>query len=363
LKCGAWSFHPALEAFDRFRGQWDAVNLKQNNHVLLDSGFVALLLRDFGSRDVMLAIKEDDGNPAIALIERKVAGSWETFQPSLAPLGLILFGDGEKAADNVRSLMRSLPGYVVQFGVLQQDPNCWGLSAVDNSNWVEKLDYLQTARIPLYGTFQEYWDAREDRLRKNNDRLRRRMAEKGMNIEFTITRDPADVEDAVREFGRLESKGWKAKEGTAMTGDDAQGLFYRAVLEYFCKRNEGVTYQLRVNGELVATDLCLIRGEMFVVLRTTYDEEWKVYAPGVLLREDIVRSLYAEGQVRNYEFYGPLMEYQLRWTRDIRTIYHPTCFRHPWIRGARQLVKRGIANDERPTTRLRAIDSKGAAVS
>lgn len=344
-----WSFHPAIEAFDHFRDRWDAVNLSQNNHILLDSGFVGLLLNHFGSRDVVLAVNEEPGNAALALLTRKAPGIWETFQPSWAPLGLILYGEGEKGAENLRSLMQSLPGYAVQLGVLQQDPNCSGLSPVKNCDWVEKLDYMQTARIPLEGTFQQYWATREDRLRKNNDRLRRRMAEKGLNLESVVIRDPAGVEDAIREFGRLESKGWKAGEGTAMTADDDQGRFYRAVLEHFCKRNEGVIYQFRVDGQVLATDLCLTRREMFIVLRTTYDEDWKVYAPGVLLREDIVRSLYAEGRVRDYEFYGPLMEYQLRWSCDTRTLYHLTCFRHRWVRGVKRIVKRGAAKGKAPT--------------
>lgn len=242
--------------------------------------------------------------------------------------------------------MRSLPGYAVQFGVLQQDPKCAGLSLEGNSNWVEKLDYLQTARIPLEGTFQEYWAAREDRLRRNNDRLRRRMTEKGSTPEFVVIRDPARVRDAVLDCGRLESSGWKASVGTAMSADDPQGRFYRAVLEYYCRRSEGVIYQLRVGGQVVATDLCLTRREMSIVLRTTYDEDWKAYAPGVLLREDIIRSLYAEGRVREYEFYGPLMEYQLRWTRDTRTVYHLTCFRHQWVRGVRQFVKKSTAKSK-----------------
>lgn len=335
-----WSFHPALEAFDQFRERWDAVNLSLNNHILLDSGWVGLLLHHFGSPGVILAVKDDPGNPAMALIERKGPAVWETFQPSLAPLGLILYGDGERGAENLHSLMRSLPGYAVQFGVLQQDPRCAGLSVEENSNWVETLDYLQTARISLEGTFQEYWAAREDRLRRNNDRLRRRMAEKGSTPEFIVIRDPAQVKDAVFDCGRLESSGWKASVGNAMSADDSQGRFYRAVLEHYCGRSEGVIYQLRVGGQVVATDLCLTRREMSIVLRTTYDEDWKAYAPGVLLREDIVRSLYAEGQVRDYEFYGPLMEYQLRWTRDIRTVYHLTCFRHQWVRGVREFVKK-----------------------
>ena len=340
MNYGTWSFHPALDAFDQFRERWDVLNLGQNNHILLDSGFVAILLRHFGSRDVVLAINEDAGNPAMALIERRAPGIWETFQPSWAPLGLILYGDGEKGRENLSSLIRSLPGYAVELGVLQQDPNCSGFSAVDNCSWVEKLDYMQTARIPLEGTFQEYWASREDRLRKNNHRLRRRMAEEGLNLSFTIIRDPGGVEDGIREFGRLESRGWKVSEGTAVGVDDAQGRFYREVLENFCEHREGVIYQLRIDGQVVATDICAVRDEMAIVLKTTYDEDWSVYAPGVLLREDIVRDLYSGGRVRNYEFYGPLMDYQLRWTRNIRALYHLTCFRHPWVRAARNFAKR-----------------------
>jgi CelD/BcsL family acetyltransferase involved in cellulose biosynthesis len=340
MKSGRWSVHPALDAFDQFRDRWDALNRAQNNHLLLDSGFVSILLRHFGSRDVVLAVNEDPGNPAMALIERKGPGIWETFQPAWAPLGLILYGDGKKGAENLAALMRSLPGYAIQLGVLQQDPNCAGLSAAENSEWVDKSDYMQTARIPLEGTFEEYWASREDRLRKNNDRLRRRMAEKGLKLEFAIIRDPAGVDDGVREFGRLESKGWKASEGTAVGVDDAQARFYQAVLKKFCERNEGVIYQLLIDGQVVATDMCAVRDEMAIVIKTTYDEDWKAYAPGVLLREDIVRDLYSGGRVKNYEFYGPLMDYQLRWTKDVRTLYHLTCFRHPLVRGARNFAKR-----------------------
>jgi hypothetical protein len=331
-----WSFHTALDTFEQHRDRWDALNRALDDHVLLDSGFVAPLLRHFGSRDVILGIKDS----AMALLERRVPGVWQTFQPYCAPLGLVLYGAGASGEENLASLMRSLPGYALQLGVLQQDPDCSGISPETGGGWVEKLDYIQTARIPLEGSFEEYWAAREDRLRKNNDRLRRRMAEKGMAPEFTVIRDPAAVENAIRELGRMESKGWKAKEGTAVSMDNAQGRFYREVLEHFCARGEGVIYQLRIAGQVAATDICVTRGEMLVLLKTAYDEQMSVYSPAFLLREDILRDLYAGGRVRNYEFYGPLMDYQLRWTRNIRTLYHLTCFRHQWVRSARSFAKR-----------------------
>lgn len=336
----SWSFHPALDKFPQQRDRWDALNLAQDNHILLDSGFVASLLTHFASRDVVLGIDEDARHPAMALMERKAPGIWETFQPFCAPLGLILYGAEERAAESLASLIRCLPGYALQLGVLHQDPDCFGLSAAGGYDWIEKLDYIQTARISLEGTFEEYWAAREGRLRKNNDRLRRRMTEQGLRLDFAAIRDPGGVADAIQELGRLESKGWKAKEGTAVSVDNAQGRFYRAVLEDFCSRGEGVIYQLRIDGRVVATDICVVREEMLILLKTAYDEDSSVYSPAFLLREDVIRDVYSGGQVRNYEFYGPLMDYQLRWTRNIRTLYHLTCFRHRYIRSARDLAKR-----------------------
>jgi hypothetical protein len=122
--------------------------------------------------------------------------------------------------------------------------------------------------------------------------------------------------------------------------ENAQGRFYQAVFEDFCARGEGIIYQLRIDGHVVATDICVVRGEMIVLLKTAYDEDWSVYSPAFLLREDIVRDLYSGGRVRSFEFYGPLMDYQLRWTRNIRTLYHLTCFRHRWVRSARDFAKR-----------------------
>jgi hypothetical protein len=108
--------------------------------------------------------------------------------------------------------------------------------------------------------------------------------------------------------------------------------FYRALREDFFARGDGGIYQLRIDGQVVAMDICVTRGEMLVLLKTAYDEDLSVYSPAFLLREDIIRDLYSYGRVRNFEFYGPLAEYQLRWTRDIRTLYHLTCFRHRWVR-------------------------------
>src|SRR6266849_996390 len=341
-----WKFQPALNNFEAHRQRWDELNAMRGRHVLLDSTFVACLLKHFGNENVLLGIREHE-SAAMALVEKKSAGVWETFQPSQAPLGLILCAAAEDSTEALVSLLRSLPGYALQLSVLHQDPDFSAFPTAKDNGFIEKLDYIRTATIPVKGTFDEYWQTREPGLRKNNNRLRRRMSEKGLHPDFIAIRRSPEVAEAICEYGRLESKGWKAVEGTAVTFENKQGHFYRELLESYCARGEGAVFQLRVNGEVIASDICLVRRGMLVLLKTAYDEDWSVFSPAFLLREDIVRLLYAEGKVKAYEFYGPLMNYQLRWINQVRTLFHLTCYRHEWLRALK-----GFANHLRGSRRF-----------
>lgn len=335
----AWQFQSASVTFHEHRERWDKLNAERGAHILLDSLFVECVLRHFGEPDVLLGV-QSEGPGAMALVRRKSPALWETFQPSQAPLGLIVAGQSLGIPEASHSLLGSLPGYALQVSLLHLDPDYLALPATNGSGSIEKLDYIRTARIPLRGTFEDYWQSREGRLRKNNDRLRRRIAEKGLKLEFVTVSDPAGIAEAIREYGVLESTGWKAQQGTAVTADNVQGKFYRDLLESFCTRGEGAIYQLRIDGKIAASDICLMRDKTIVLLKTSYDEAFSVYSPAFLMREDVVRQLYAQGVVKNYEFYGPLMDYQLRWTDDVRTLYHLTCYRHSWVKTFRKLAKR-----------------------
>jgi len=48
----SWEFAPARDVFEARRHEWDALNRSRGDHVLLNSDFVAALLRHFGSADV-----------------------------------------------------------------------------------------------------------------------------------------------------------------------------------------------------------------------------------------------------------------------------------------------------------------------
>lgn len=336
----SWTFQSASKSFEARSKDWDELNKKGSNHVLLDSDFVAPLLRHFGDDSIVLGVENGSSNPAMALLKKKGAGVWETFQPSQAPIGLILSSTADATGQALLDITRGLPGYALQLSVLQQDPEHTSFPEQTASPHIEAMEYIRTARITVKGTFEEYWKSRGSNLRHNLARRRRRLAEKGYTAELQTLRTPAQAAEGIAEFGRLEAKGWKGREGTAVAEDNAQGRFYRELFERFCARGQGVIYQMKINGQIAASDLCLVQNGMIVVLKTAYDEELNDYSPAFLMRQDWMKDLYAYEQTRHIEFYGRVMEWHTRWTDEIRTLYHLTCYRSSWVRPLRKFAKR-----------------------
>jgi hypothetical protein len=175
-------------------------------------------------------------------------------------------------------------------------------------------------------------------------RQTRRLEEKGISPTFIVERDPNRVAECIRKYAQLEVSGWKGKEGSAVDADGPQGMFYREVMEEFCRRGEGVIYQLLFNERLAASDLCLESEGMTVVLKIAYDEALNGFSPGKFIHREILRHLFAEGRSNTLEWYGRIHEWQKKLDSIERTMFHVNLFRQKWVPPLRHLIKasRGV---------------------
>jgi hypothetical protein len=337
-----WEYSPAQHSFARASEAWDALNRASYNHVLLDSRFIAASLRYLSGGNVLLGMDKDSPSRGMVLLSRTGVGRWQTFQPAQAPLGLFVGGPRCDPRETLISLLSSLPGLALQVGVLQQDPDFSALFQASASPQIEILEYIRTPRLSLVGIFDEYWNGRSKNLKHNLTRQRKRLAEQGRRLELISHRTPGEVADALREYGRLESRGWKGQSGTAVDENNSQGRFYREVFEAFCASGEGVIYQLLLDGRVVASDLCLARNNMLVVLKTAYDESLQQVSAALLMRQEILRQLYEEKAIQVVEFYGRVLDWHLKWTDQVRTMYHINCFRNRWVAELRGIFKRFV---------------------
>jgi len=336
-----WVFYNAREAFPRYEGLWNEINRAQGNHILLDSQFVGALVRHFASEQTLLGIS-DNSSPSLVIVDRSRNGFWQTFQPAQSPLGLILISDGKTVIEQIESLIRELPGYALGFAVLQQDPDFSAFYDLSVTPKMDTIDYVKTSRITLQGCFKQYWQRLGRYYVDDLRRQDRRLSERGVELKLVIQRNEENVNDCIREHGRLEETGWKGKQGTAITADNRQGMFYREILQAFCTQEEGVIYQLLFNGKIVASDLCLERNGMLIVLKIAYDESLKGLSPGKLLHREMLQSLFNAGNIKVLEWYGRLHDWQIKLGSEPRTMYHLNFYRYRWVAVARRHVKTAL---------------------
>jgi CelD/BcsL family acetyltransferase involved in cellulose biosynthesis len=341
----SWRLLPAAKAFEHYRGDWDALNRAHHNHALLDSRFVAPLVRHFGNDKVMLAVANHSQQNGMAMVVPTALGVWQTFQPSQAPICLLNLGKDADSDEALRGLLCSLPGYAVQLGVLQQDPDyptaaSQHLPEGGQREGIDTVEYIPTARLRLEGTFDDYWKTRSGNLRHNLKRQMKRLEEGGQRLELLEMRDPELMHEAVHSHGELERLGWKAGEGTAIAASNPQGNFYTEVLEALAASGEALAFQLRLDGQVIDSELCLARNGMLIALKTAYDEKIEKLSPGLLLHRKIFESLFSSQGIRVVEFYGRVMEWHLKFTDQVRTMYHLNYWRAPWMAKVYRWAKR-----------------------
>ena len=338
----SWHLTPA-RAFAHHVHDWTRLHASLGpTHAssLLAAEFVAPLIDQFGRGDELLAcFRAPSGTVrAMTIVRPSRRGAWTSFQPAQAPVALWLQAPDLDTAALARSLLGALPGFPLLLALTQMDPML--SPRPQDAPCVRTLDYIDTARVTLNGSFDDYWNARGKNLRGNLKKQRARLEREGVATRMVIDRLPGEMAAAVADYGRLETTGWKGGEGTAVSSGNAQGRYYRAMLEAMAARGAASVYRYYFDAQLVAMDLCVEDGESIVVLKTAYDESVASnLSPTLLMREEACRSLFDGGRFARLEFYGRVMEWHTRWTEEVRTMYHVNYYRWPGVKRLHTLLE------------------------
>lgn len=341
----AWHFSPAAD-FDTLAPKWQALCDSTIRSPLLSADFVGTALRHFGRGDELVCIAEGpDGPVAGAILQRKNALVWQTFQPSQMPLGPWLQPAGMDFAAVSQSLLRHLPWPAMVLAVTQQDPD---FHARPEDDKVVVLDSITTGRTALAPDMEQFM--RSGSIKKNPkllSGLMRRMR-KAENEHGKITLEKATISETAGEFvsqyAETESRGWKGLAGTALAPDDTQSKFYAELMQRFANRGAARMYTLKFGDTPVARQIALAGDSVLILLKTTYEPEFRSLGPGVILQYRLIEDAHqTEPALKIIELYGPFNDSQKLWVSGTRTIYHANVYRsrlmagiHRWWMDARK---------------------------
>lgn len=168
--------------------------------------------------------------------------------------------------------------------------------------------------VDLPDSFADYEQTLGRHFRKELARRRRRLLERGP-LQLQVHGGAAA--EQLEEFFRVEAAGWKGQSGTAIAADPRTRSFYTSVARWAADRGWLRLVLLESDGRAVAGDLAVECGSVHYLLKTGFDPEYRKYAPGQLLRHDVLQHVTAGG-ARTYEFLGADDAWKLEWTAKVR---------------------------------------------
>ncbi|RTL46508.1 MAG: GNAT family N-acetyltransferase [Burkholderiales bacterium] len=362
-----WQLHPLVpsQGLGPHRGAWDMLNARlMRGHGMLDSAFVEALLRHFGDHGAQLAVATSAGEPVAMLLlhgESRGLGVWASFLPAQAQIGPSLLSPDTP----LDGLFDALPGYASELDLLCNDPRFGDWRDLPG-NPTKVLPHALTMNVALRESFDDYWAQRPRKLIQNMRRYLRRLQAEGGTERLVVVTTREDMGAAVARYADLECRGWKGREGTAVSSDTPQGRFYADVMRDFAARGEALVYELWLDDQLLASRMLLMRPGMAVMLKTAFDERFERFAPGRVLLLRTLEDLFQRTPGAVVEFYTNADADLLAWSTSQRWIQHVSVYRHAGLptlfgllrRGSRQVLRRGA----RPVDTDIMVHRSGATV-
>ncbi len=320
-----WQVQPFNIADQQFFTDWTNLsNSYHANNQLLGTEFLTSLLAYFGHSPLYAVRAFDQGQiQCLMLLRQRNKLIWELYKPSQAQMGLLLINPA--FSPDLAALIRVLPTAAARLDFLSLDP-AEHASLLNTLQGTQLIFYATDMQISLEGSFDSYWRLRSKNLRKNISRYENRLQRDNIALTFHQISCPEQILAAVDRYGMIESKGWKGKLGTALHPSNKQGQFYRDFLHQLAKQDNAIVYEYYVQDRLVASRLCCIKHDMLIILKTTFDEDYKSFALGRLLLKQILDTLFESKRVKVIDFYTNASPEQLEWATDTRSIYNGSVY-------------------------------------
>lgn len=127
--------------------------------------------------------------------------------------------------------------------------------------------------------------------RKEFRRLEKRLSESG-HLEYKILLRSEDPAPWVESFLRLEAKGWKGEEGSAMALRDDRRGYFQQIATAAHQAGKLMMLGLFLDDRPVALKCNFLSGHGSFAFKIAFDEEFARFSPGVLLEIENVRSIH-----------------------------------------------------------------------
>jgi CelD/BcsL family acetyltransferase involved in cellulose biosynthesis len=270
----------------------------------------------------------------------------------------ILARDDDARAELCAALVDEATSRVALAGMIAGGP-----SALAITDELERAGYrVLTAEEPcspwldLPGTWDELIQSVSGSLRSQIGRRRRTLEREGQ-LTFRVAGEPGTLKRDLDTFLKLESSGWKGRDGTAIASQPSIERLYREFAAGAAEQGWLRLYLLELDGVAIAADYGCAFAGTGIFMKTGFDESYSRFSPGLVLRADVLRSSIEEN-LSAYDFLGQPDTYKTRWTSAKRPRLHVWAYRGEALPGSiyRKRVRPALKSARDRMLRLRGTE-------
>ena len=282
---------------------WDALADRTGAAPFDRPGWVHAWWRSFG-RGRLRVLTVADGGDLKAVIPTRIAADAHIATPTNwhTPVFGAVALDDEAAKRLMGRLVASRP-YRADLSFLDAaGPTAAAAAAAAGEAGFRVLSrtLLRSPFVELSSGWVAFLDALPGKVRREVRRRLRRLRERG-EVTFDVEHDLRTT--SLDEGLAVEAAGWKGRLGSAIASSPATDRFYREVARWAASRGWLRLCFLRAEGRPIAFDLALEADGRHYLLKTGFDPAFATYAPGILLRYEMIRRAFDQG-LASYEFLG-----------------------------------------------------------
>jgi CelD/BcsL family acetyltransferase involved in cellulose biosynthesis len=156
--------------------------------------------------------------------------------------------------------------------------------------------------IRLEGDWEAYLATRPRHLRREMARKAKRL-DTEWDAKWVSVADPAGAERAMTDVLRIERNSWKDREGTSLVSEPGASAFYTRIARNCAAKGWLRLELLYLDGEPVAHILGVAYRGTCYALKTSYDEAYRAWSPGIVLFQHAIRKAFEDG-LRTFDFLG-----------------------------------------------------------
>lgn len=236
------------------------------------------------------------------------------------PMFEILAADEAAAAELAAAVFARRPRSVILKPV---DPDAvstrgWLAGAASAGYAIRTETILSSPFIDTTCRWEEYEGRIGTKIKSDLRRRRRRMADDG-EVAIEVHDGSVDLEALLDEGFKVEAAGWKGSAGTAIAAHPTTRRFFSQIARWAAERGLLRLCFLRLDGVAIAFDYDVEANGVYYALKGGYDEAFRRFSPGKILRMEIIERAFTRDVVR-YEFLGENEPYKLEWADQLRPL-------------------------------------------